>query len=157
MKTLFASLVLSAVCLLPSCASGPGGTVTTPVGTTTAQNVGQDQGTANAAESASTSVTVSPTIVNLIGVQRATIQRTPEGGESIEVTGPESANIVISAAANMGVTIGNESARAESSSGGGAAGGAGGAVRQAEASGTQGIAPAPVAPRPVPVTVPGGN
>jgi len=157
MKTLINSLVLSAALLLPSCASGPGGNASPPIGTAGAQAVGNDQGVANAAESSSTSVNINPRIVNLVGVQRASITTSPDGTESIEVEGAPSSSVVISAAANMGVTVGDESARAESSSGGGAAGGTGGSVRQAEASGTQGIAPSPAAPRPIPVAIPGGN
>ena len=128
-------LVIVTFALLSSaCQSGPDrspgstGTAGVPVGTTSAQTVGQDQGTAQASETVSSTNTVTPTVFNLMGAKTIKIRQVVDGETEVTMEGHDEAVVEINSA-NMGVRFGNEGQKSSASSGGGAAGGTGSAAR----------------------------
>lgn len=117
-------LVLVVCALGMGCASGPGGQATTPVATNVTGEVGGSQGSQQLGETNNSSVTLTPHIYNFIGVERGVYTRTPEGAESLEVTGPGATNLTVGAGTVFGITVQESSSRI--SSGGSSAGGVGG-------------------------------
>lgn len=132
MKQLIPIIILP-LCLT-ACQSGPdrspgsAGGALTPNSVQGAQTIGNDQGSAQASENITATNTVTPSVYNILGAKNVRIQRSPDGSETIDVTGSE--GDVAVGAANMGVRFGDEGQEASASTGGGAAGGVGGAVRE---------------------------
>ena len=120
------SLALLVVAVCVGCQST--GTTTTPISTQAAQNVGQDQGTAQATESGSAINHLRPVIVNALAAK--TVEITMVNGEpKITITASEDSEVKVQGAYFGNVRFNDENAHAEVSSGGGSAGGTGGAVR----------------------------
>lgn len=129
MNTMRTILVAVVSAFLVACQAGPAGSATIPVQTQGAQTVGQDQGTASAAETGSANNTVSPALYNFIAAKTVRIARSPDGSEQIEVIGADDADVTIGNGAFGLIRFGDRAQEASVSSGGGAAGGTGGSTR----------------------------
>jgi hypothetical protein len=129
-RNIIASIV--AFGLVAGCASGPQGpgssTATVPVNTQGAQTVGQNQGTASAAETGSATNNNTPSIYIVNAAKRVTITQGTEGA-TVEVEGSDDSEVTIGAAYFGVQRFGDEGMQASTSSGGGAAGGTGAATR----------------------------
>ena len=115
-------VLISLLGLLTACSTP--GTSTTPVAANAAQNVGNDQGSAQATESGSAVNTNSPVIMNLFGAKKVVITKEGEGVVA-EIEGQDDAEVTVSGARFGNQTFGDEAQSAEVSSGGGAAGSTG--------------------------------
>ena len=119
-------ITLAIVALLGACSTP--GTTTTPVSGTAAQNVGGDQGAANATESGSAVNTVTPITVNALAAQEVTVT-VKDGAPEVKITANPSAKVVVAGASFGNVIFGEGAMSSKVTSGGGAAGG-GDATRQ---------------------------
>lgn len=124
MRTMTMTMTAALLAMLLGACQMPGGTATTPVGTTTAQNVGQDQATSQATESGSANAGVNQ--YNIFGARNVTI----DAGGALQVETAPDAELEVAGAAIFG-SVRVDGQEAEVSSGGGAAGGTGGTTRQA--------------------------
>lgn len=131
---LLAFVLIVSLVLLGGC--GSVGTTTTPIQTQGAQDVGRDQGSAQASESGSSVTNVTPVVVNAIAAKKVRIAM-ESGQPTIEVEGSEDAEVEV-AGANFGNFNMNEAdVDSSNSSGGGSAGGTGGATRSTEGTGNR--------------------
>lgn len=140
---------LAVFCL--SCSTPGGSTVTTPVGATGAQTVGNDQGTAQATESGSATNNNNPTLMIVNAAKKVTITVDADGATAAQVEGAEDAEVNISGAYFGVQRFGDDGMQAEVSSGGGSAGAAGASATKVSGdSGNNSAAPVVVKPAPKP-------
>lgn len=143
--------LLIALALLHGCQTP--GTSAVPVSTQGAQNVGQDQGSAQTTEAGSASNRNQPFVMNILAAKTVKIGMTDGVPTTVEVAGADDAQVTVHGHVGDITYDGNEhdsSQQAEVQSGQGAAGGTGGVAggpASREASGSAagaGNQPAPV-------------